>query len=418
MEWTSETNYHFRLSAFKDRLLFFYAQNPEFIVPSARYNDIKRAVSSGLQDLSVSRPVERLSWGIRVPGDDSQTIYVWLDALINYLTTARYPFQEPGQESRYGWPADCHVVGKDIVRSVTHTVLAYTACTDTFSFHCIYWPAFLMALDLPLPHQVLTHAHWTLGHEKMSKSTGNVVNPFFALDRFGVDTMRYYLAYDGGLQDDADYGNEHIIERYSKGLKNGLGNLASRIVRGKGWDVRRAVAKATSGPLKISGHYNMLHLARISRLPEQVSKHMERLDIGAALKTIMSMIFTVSSPRLSRLIKLTPWPQTNQYMQNCAPWDLVVVNPFRTSNSTKSQEDEDKLDTIIYLCAESLRVCGILLQPYMPGKMEKLLDMLGVQPDARKFENTLHNNRDYGTSNLGLGRGIEGVLFPPLRSDN
>ena len=116
MEWTSETNYHFRLSAFKDRLLEFYAENPDFIVPVARFNDVKNAVSSGLQDLSVSRPVERLSWGIRVPDDESQTIYVWLDALINYLTTAGYPFQEPGKESRFGWPADCHVIGKDIVR--------------------------------------------------------------------------------------------------------------------------------------------------------------------------------------------------------------------------------------------------------------------------------------------------------------
>jgi len=119
VEWTSESNYHFRLSAFKDRLLEYYNKNPNFIVPATRMNDVIQAVSSGLEDLSISRPVERLSWGIRVPDDDSQTIYVWLDALINYLTIARYPFQVPGEEYRYGWPADCHVIGKDIVRLAT-----------------------------------------------------------------------------------------------------------------------------------------------------------------------------------------------------------------------------------------------------------------------------------------------------------
>ncbi|KAL8960249.1 MAG: hypothetical protein Q9183_005499, partial [Haloplaca sp. 2 TL-2023] len=152
--------------------------------------DVVQQLNTGLSDLSISRPVDRLSWGIPVPDDSSQTIYVWLDALINYLTKANYPFQIPGKEDAAGWPADLHIIGKDIVR-----------------FHCIYWPAFLLALDLPLPKQILTHAHWTLGHEKMSKSRGNVVNPFFALDRFGSDVMRYYLIRDGGIKDDSDYDN-------------------------------------------------------------------------------------------------------------------------------------------------------------------------------------------------------------------
>lgn len=224
VEWTSESNYHFRLSAFQKRLEKYYSSNGDIIVPWTRQNDVQNEISNGLQDLSISRPSHRLSWGIPVPDDETQTIYVWLDALINYLTKANYPFQTPGQESAAGWPADCHVIGKDIVR-----------------FHCIYWPAFLMALDLPLPKQIFTHAHWTLGNKKMAKSTGMVVNPFFAISRFGVDCMRYYLALDGGTMDDSSYDNSFIIRQYNRGLRCGLGNLAQRLIRGKGWDVRRAV---------------------------------------------------------------------------------------------------------------------------------------------------------------------------------
>ncbi|MCJ1406726.1 methionyl-tRNA synthetase [Ptychographa xylographoides] len=374
VEWTSENNYHFRLSAFKDRLLKFYGDNPEFVVPASRMNEVIQAVTAGLEDLSVSRPIERLSWGIPVPDDDTQTIYVWLDALINYLTKANYPFQIPGQENAAGWPADCHVVGKDIVR-----------------FHCIYWPAFLMALDLPLPNQVLTHAHWTLGHEKMAKSTGNVVNPFFALDRFGVDTMRYYLIHDGGIQDDADYENSYIIQRYKKGLQGGLGNLASRLVRGKGWSVQEAVRAAADGEQPAAGSLASLHRKLLMALPEKTSANFTALDSGAALKEIMNVIYA-----------------TNKYMQIMQPWDLVG-----------KPDTAAEMHSIIYLCAESLRICGILLQPYMPRTMARLLDMLGVASNARRYENTLlGSDFTYGKSLIELGKSTEGVLFPPLRSNN
>ena len=150
-----------------------------------------------------------------------------------------------------------------------------------------------MALDLPLPCQVLTHAHWTLGHEKMSKSTGNVVNPFFAIDRFGVDTMRYYLAHDGGIRDDADYENRYIVDRYKKGLQGGLGNLASRITRGKGWNVRKAVEWATTGNAPAGGNLASYHRALLMKLPGIVTEKMEDLDSGAALKMIMNTIYKV-----------------------------------------------------------------------------------------------------------------------------
>lgn len=225
VEWSSETNYHFRLSVFRDKLLDFYKANPAWIAPEHRMKEVVQAVEAGLDDLSISRPYDRLQWGIRVPGDDTQTIYVWLDALVNYITKAGYPWA-PGHETAGGWPADCQVIGKDIVR-----------------FHCIYWPAFLMALNLPPPKQILTHAHWTLGGSKMSKSTGRVVDPFNAIDRFGPDVMRFYMGYEGGIQNDSSYDNIRIVQLYNKFLNNQLGNLASRVMRNKKWSVRGAVER-------------------------------------------------------------------------------------------------------------------------------------------------------------------------------
>jgi methionyl-tRNA synthetase len=275
VEWTSEANYHFRLSAFKNRLLEFYKDNPGFVVPVSRMNDVVKWVSEGLEDLSISRPVERLTWGIRVPDDETQTIYVWLDALINYITKAGYPWA-PGQEHALGWPADVQVIGKDIVR-----------------FHCIYWPAFLLALDIDPPKQILTHAHWTLGHQKMAKSTGNVVNPFFAIDRFGVDAMRYYLAHDGGISDDSDYANHFIVERYKKGLQGGLGNLVSRITRPKIWKVHHAVQAAKDGKLGVMSSRTEEQINMLDELSKKVSANMEDLNAGAALHAIMDVVYEV-----------------------------------------------------------------------------------------------------------------------------
>lgn len=192
--------------------------------------EVVRSVKAGLEDLSISRPYDRLTWGIRVPGDDTQTIYVWLDALVNYITKAGYPWT-PGRETAGGWPADCQIIGKDIVR-----------------FHCVYWPAFLMALGLPLPRRILSHAHWTLGGSKMSKSTGRVVDPFHALDRYGPDVMRFYMGYEGGIQDDASYDNKRIVVAYNKILSGQLGNLASRLMRSKNWNVQGAVERIGSRP--------------------------------------------------------------------------------------------------------------------------------------------------------------------------
>ena len=392
VEWTSEINYHFRLSAFRDRLLAYYAENPEWITPQVKMKEVVSAVTAGLEDLSISRPSSRLTWGIRVPTDPTQTIYVWLDALINYATAAGYPWA-PGSEHVGGWPADVQIIGKDILR-----------------FHCIYWPAFLMALDLPLPKRFLTHAHWTLGKQKMAKSTGNVVNPFFALDRFGTDTMRYYMIHDGGIDNDADYDNIYIIERYKKGLQGGLGNLASRITRGKGWDVRRAVERfAGEGRQSVSHFAEQQPAIRafevlLEDFPSVIDKRMDALRPNVALKDLMDHIYAA-----------------NAFLQAQAPWDIAakLKKEESVAKTSSKEEAEQLMDYIIFLNTEVLRLAGILLQPVMPEKAKQLLDMLGVADDRRAFADAQFGvDKDYGVSRVPIGKGQAGVLFAPLMSDS
>ncbi|KAI9668227.1 MAG: methionyl-tRNA synthetase [Bathelium mastoideum] len=382
VNWQSETNYHFKLSEFREPLLKFYEENPQWVVPQARMDQVVKAVSEGLSDLSISRPAERLTWGIPVPNDDTQTIYVWLDALTNYITKAGFPWA-PGQGSATGWPADVHVIGKDIIR-----------------FHCIYWPAFLMALDIPLPKNIVAHAHWTLSNKKMSKSTGNVVDPFFALDRFGIDVMRFYMAYDGGLAYDADYSNYTIIERYKKVLQGGLGNLTSRIVRGKGWDLGTIVEFCTSSSQNLSlGDLHSTQKSLLDALPTLVRKNIEEeCNVRAAVQAIFDVVF-----------------KTNKYISDAQPWKLVD-KPYRSSKSVEQPGKE--LAIIVYLAAETLRKAGILLQPFMPNKAALMLDMLGVDEQRRTFEWATEVDDTYGMSRVDLGEGVNGVLFPPLQSNS
>jgi methionyl-tRNA synthetase len=388
VEWTSESNYHFRLSEFKERLLNFYDANHDWIRPRQRMRMIYDQVrNEPLNDLSISRPTERLKWGIRVPDDSSQTIYVWLDALFSYATAAGYPWA-PERAQLGGWPANVQIIGKDIIR-----------------FHCIYWPAFLMALGLPLPKSILAHAHWTLGREKMSKSVGNVVNPFFALDRFGTDTMRFYLAYDGGIKDDADYSNYWIIERYKKALHGGLGNLASRIMRGKKWNVRDAIHYVLNAShLRLAENPPPATLdrgmyGRLQDMPQKVSAEMSALDISGGLKTIIDLVH-----------------ETNKYMQNRSPW--LLAREHQTVTYRPDMNPSEDVDICVFLCAESLRLAGILLQPFMPEKANLLLDMMGVDRERRSYVWAKVGKDDtYGKSFVELGKGTTGTLFPPLSSD-
>lgn len=399
VQWSSEDNYHFRLSAFRDKLLAFYRANPDWITPAFRMRDVVNAVEDGLQDLSVSRPHDRLKWAVRVPTDPSQSIYVWLDALLNYASKAGYPWP-PGSENQSFWPADVHLIGKDIVR-----------------FHCIYWPAFLMALDVPLPKRIMTHAHWTMENQKMSKSIGNVVNPFWAIDRFGLDTMRFFLIHHGGLEDDANYDNSYIVGRYKSDLQDRLGNLASRLMNNKMHDMKTGVERYGGNPERLVTecaecqirmpegakdrtrvNWEMPEYRRmLLKLPEQVDEHMRRLEPNRALQQLMTATFAA-----------------NAFLQNHAPWEIYKAL-YRGDVVTSDAEEallKRRLHAIMFLMAETLRLVGIMLQPFMPHKAAELLDMLEVEKDNRSWEHArLCADKTYGRQ-ASLDK--VGVLFPPL----
>ncbi|KAK0636350.1 putative METHIONYL-TRNA SYNTHETASE, mitochondrial [Bombardia bombarda] len=371
VEWTEEKNYHFRMTALRQKLLDFYEANPGWLVPATRQEQVIDWVKNNLEDLSISRPIGRLHWGIRVPDDSQQTIYVWFDALINYITMAGFPDWRPGLESLGGWPADVQVIGKDIVR-----------------FHCVYWPALLMALDLPLPKRILSHAHWTMNKTKMSKSIGNVVSPSSAIDRFGLDTIRFYLIHDGGIADDADYSNDGIETRYNTYLCNELGNQLNRVTVAKQWDLPQVVTAMTQGSLEASDGKlgeNFENQERMLRgLAANVSEHMNKLNSGAALRGIMQAVGETNK----FLTQTEPW----FYFKQGTPESLALVN--------KS----------IFFAAESLRITGILLQPFMPRKAKELLDRLGVASNKRTLANAeLFSDFGYGQDKKPLGQ-----LFPRI----
>ncbi|KAH8772720.1 tRNA synthetases class I (M)-domain-containing protein [Diaporthe sp. PMI_573] len=391
VEWTEEKNYHFRMSALKDQLLEFYQQNPEFITPSSRMREVVQWVQNNLEDLSISRPSSRLNWGIRVPGDDTQTIYVWVDALINYLTKAGFPNWTPGKETKGGWPADVHVIGKDIVR-----------------FHGVYWPALLLAVGISPPKKLLSHAHWTMSGRKMSKSLGNVVNPYYALDRWGVDTMRFFMMLDGGIENDANYDNEIIVQRYKKILAGTFGNLLSRVTRGKAWDVRESVQAApiltaSLHQSKVGEHYTATFEAQKAKID--------------ALYSEMDKLMDAPDPRRALMVLIEVGFGANKFITEMAPWAMARGLP------EKSQEEQMRLKAMIaqtiYIMAETLRNMGILLQPYIPGKARDLLDVLGVPHENRTFEYCgFGKDFDYGVPMKEPGKSAQESLFPPLEVEN
>ncbi|KAI7785483.1 methionyl-trna synthetase [Diaporthe eres] len=391
VEWTEEKNYHFRMSALKDQLLDFYQRNPDFIVPRSRMREVVHWVQNNLEDLSISRPSSRLNWGIRVPGDDTQTIYVWVDALINYLTKAGFPNWTPGRETDGGWPADVHVIGKDIVR-----------------FHGVYWPALLLAVGISPPKKLLSHAHWTMNGRKMSKSLGNVVNPYYAIDRWGVDTMRLFMMLDGGIENDANYDNKIIVQRYKKVLAGTFGNLLSRVTRSKAWNVRESVQAAPM--LTASLHHSRLdemtaalfeaQKAKIDALYGEMDKFMENPDPRRALMVLTEVAF-----------------EANRFISEMAPWAMS------RGLAEKSPEEQLRLNALksqtIYIMAETLRNTGILLQPYMPEKAQHLLDVLGVPEENRSFEYCgFGKDSDYGVPMRDPGKSAHESLFPPLEVED
>ncbi|SPO34802.1 probable METHIONYL-TRNA SYNTHETASE, mitochondrial [Pseudozyma flocculosa] len=355
VEWSSEENYKFRLSAFQDDLVRWLETDPNAIQPARRHSEVLNEIRTGLTDLSISRPSSRLSWGIPVPGDPEHSIYVWVDALTNYLTVTGYPWSEPPSDERpscpRAWPADVHVVGKDIIR-----------------FHAIYWPAFLLGAGLPLPKTILAHSHWTMNKSKMSKSRGNVANPFDAIKLFGLDAIRFFLMRVGGnFATDSDYSPAVLLEFHRKYLQGQLGNLASRISAPKiharlarftkagSSEVERLPEDQVSALLDQETRTMVQALEQaLTELPSKVDDMMARFEFSKALEAILEG--TIG--------------QTNELLQRMEPWSASVP-------------EEVVLEAVV-LVSESLRICGTLLRPFMPNKMDELLDVLQVDANRRQ----------------------------------
>ncbi|CAG8468195.1 1462_t:CDS:10 [Paraglomus occultum] len=344
VEWTREENYKFRLSDFRERLLHWLDTESNVVVPRNRYNEVKSWIQTGLSDLSVSRSRSRLNWGIRVPDDPEQTIYVWLDALINYLTVTGYPWPDNSvSDADYGWPPHVHIIGKDISR-----------------FHAVYWPAFLMAANLPLPRQIFAHSHWTMNKMKMSKSLGNVIDPLQAMDKYGVDAVRYYLIRDGGVADD--------------------GGNASKTLNPK-------LLVPQTPSINSSNSDDLALQEKLQSLPDIVAELYQRLNLNKGLAAIFDTL-----------------AEANRHFTIYEPWKLV-----------NDPSQQDRLNTSLFYAAESARIAGILLQPVMPAKMSQLLSKLGVKPNERTWEHAKFAHGWPADANTPRTLGKESnVIFPKL----
>lgn len=341
VEEKCEEAYFFKLSKYQDRLEKYIEEHPEFIQPSARKNEmINNFIKPGLQDLCVSRT--SFKWGIPVDFDDKHVVYVWLDALTNYITNIGYDVGVDNDEFNYKWPADLHLIGKDIIR-----------------FHTIYWPCFLMSLDIPLPKQVFGHPWLIMSDGKMSKSRGNVVYADDLVEEFGVDAVRYYFLHEIPFAADGVFTRDLLIERINGDLANILGNLVQRTISmgNKYFDGNICNKKSVDTVDK-------KFIDSINSLDKKVSEKMDSLQISDALTEIFNVL------RLS-----------NKYIDETTPWILA-----------KDDNLKDRLQTVIYNLLESIRVCAVELTPFLTNTSEKIFDQLNINDQSVEFKND--NNYD------------------------
>ena len=330
VEWVEEESYFFRLSSYTDRLLAHYEANPDFIGPAERRNEIISFVKSGLKDLSISRTT--FDWGIPVPDDPKHVMYVWVDALTNYITATGYVEDENGPRAKY-WPADVHIIGKDIIR-----------------FHAVYWPAFLLSAGLPLPKRVYAHGFLLNKGEKMSKSVGNVVDPVNLVNHFGLDQVRYFFLREVSFGQDGSYSEEAIATRINADLANGIGNLASRSLS--------MIFKNCDGKIPECGPLTDEDKAMLAHIDGVIDVARTEMSNFAIHKAVTAIIAAVS--------------EGDRYFASQEPWALKKTDPKR-------------METVLYVTAETVRQIAILLQPIMPTSSAKLLDLVAAPADKRDF---------------------------------
>jgi methionyl-tRNA synthetase len=329
VEWVEEESYFFRLSAYQDKLLNLY-ERENYVLPKERLNEVVSFVRGGLQDLSISRTT--FNWGVKVPGNDKHIMYVWVDALTNYITGVGYPDTESEAFRRY-WPAALHVIGKDIVR-----------------FHAVYWPAFLMSAGLDVPKRIFSHGFLFNRGEKMSKSVGNVIDPFALCDAYGVDQLRYFFLREVPFGQDGNYSHEAIVNRINADLANDLGNLAQRSLSMIGKQRKGIVPEP--GALSES---DRIILAAADDMIERARELMKTQQLHQVLNHVWSVV-----------------ADANRYFAGEAPWALAKTDPARQG-------------TVLYVTAEVIRQVAILVQPFMPDSAAKLLDLLGIPGNERDF---------------------------------
>ena len=340
-EYIKEPSYFFRLSKYQDKLLDLYAKHPEFVKPDHRRNEIISFVKQGLKDLSVTRPRSRVTWGIEVPFDPEHTIYVWFDALFNYISAL-------GERKDTYWPADLHVVGKDILR-----------------FHTVYWPAFLMSVGYEIPRAVFAHGWWTVEGKKMSKSLGNVIDPYDVVREYGLDEVRYFLLREVPFGQDGDFSKEAILNRINGELANEIGNLFSRVV---------SMSRKYLGG-EVSGNPDPSYLRIALNVIDSYEAFMKEVNFYRALEEVL---------KLSSFL--------NKFVDEKAPWELA-------------RREDKTLKDVLYTLVDGLFILTCLLYPFTPKKMREALSMLGVEEIPVRVEPSAFKNYRIGDRR---------ILFPRI----
>jgi methionyl-tRNA synthetase len=352
-EFIKEKNYFFKMSKYQQWLIDYINENPEFIQPESRKNEVLGFLKNRLEDLCISRPKARLSWGIELPFDQNYVTYVWFDALLNYVTAIGYP--NDNQRFNQWWPANYHLIGKDIVTT-----------------HCVYWPTILKAAGIPLPKTIFAHGWWMVDETKMSKSLQNVVKPLDLLDKYGVDPVRYFLIRDMVLGQDANFSEEMFIRRYNSDLANDFGNLVNRITTliQKNSD-NRIPPEINPGAEELEIRQNAISLST------DVHQLIDELRLNEAIETVITFIRSL-----------------NRYLEIKAPWKLIKT-------------DKTQGGLVLYTAAEGLRIAAKLLEPIMPGKIVELLNAFSAH----------NQDLSWGKLQSGMTLKSLPILFPRIQSE-
>ena len=357
VEWIEEESYFFALSKWQDKLLTYYEQHPDFILPKSAKNEVVNFVKSGLTDLSISR--SSFKWGIEVPNDKDHVIYVWLDALTNYISALNYP--EKGTDYSKFWPSSHHVIGKDILR-----------------FHAIFWPAFLMAAELTPPKAIITHGWWTNEGQKMSKSIGNTIDPLLLIDQYGLDYVRYFLMREITFGKDGNFSHDNFVARINSELSNKIGNLLQRVSAFCYKQCNQSIPDISEQEINQLYDSDLLKETQISYT--NYIESMENYNISRLLENIVSLA-----------------EKANIYVDSEAPWKL-------------KDSDPKQMKQVLYLLLEVARYIGVMLLPFMPDLANKMLDQLSISQSERTFK---HLTRDYSIK-TGQNIPLPAPIFPRI----